>query len=93
MARPTSELIPEDTLEKAVEILKAIGHIDRLQIANILLNGERQACKLVIALDKLQFQTSQQLIKLKFAGILKSRKDGNKVYYFLANDSIKKIVE
>ena len=45
------------------------------------------------ALGAKQPHTSQQLSNLKLAGVLKSRRDGNKVYYSLANDSIRKIVE
>ena len=93
MAYSSSNLIPEDTLEKAVEILKIIGHHDRLQIVKILLSGECQAGQLVNTLGALQSQTSQQLGKLKMHGVLKSRRDGNKTYYSLANDSIKRIVE
>ncbi len=40
-----------------------------------------------------QSGVSQHLMKLKWHGILKSQRDGNKVYYSLANDSIKGIVE
>ncbi len=88
-----SKLIPEATLENTVEILKALGHHDRLQIVNILLSGECQVGKLVDELGIWQSQTSQQLSRLKRRGVLLSRREGNKVYYSLANDSIKKIVE
>ena len=93
VAHSSSILIPEDTLEKAVEILKIIGHHNRLQIVNILLNGECQAGQLVDKLGALQSQTSQQLSKLKMYGIVKSRREGNKSYYSLANDGIRRIVE
>ena len=93
LARSSSELIPEETLDRAVEILKAIGHYNRLQIVNILLSGEFRVGQLVDKLGLLQPYTSQQLSNLKFDGIVKSRRDRNKVYYSLANDSIRKIVE
>ncbi len=92
MAHYTSELIPEDTLEKAVKLLNAVSHPGRLQIVNILLNGECQVGELVNKLGKLQSFTSQQLNNLKFAGLLKSRRDGTRVYYSLANDSIRKVI-
>ena len=88
----TSKLIPKDTLENTVEILKALGHHDLLQIVNILMSGECQVGKLVDELGISQSQTSQQLSKLKVHGILKSRRDGNKTFYSLADDSIKRIV-
>ena len=93
LARSSSELIPEDTLDRAVEILKAIGHHNRLQIVNILLSGEFSVKQLVDKLGILQSHTSIQLSILRWHGIVKSRRDWNKTYYSLANDSIKKIVE
>ena len=82
-----------DTLDKAAALLKAIAHHDRLQIVNILINGEFHVEELTKLLGTRQPHTSQQLSNLKFAGVLKSRRDGNKTYYSLANDSIKKIVK
>ncbi len=40
MVKSKLKLIPEDTLEIAVNILKAFAHPGCLQIMNILLNGE-----------------------------------------------------
>ncbi len=93
MTRSSSKLISEDTLDRAVEILKAIGHHDRLQIVNILLSGEFRVMQLVDKLGLLQSNTSQQLSRLRLHGIVKLRRDRNKKYYSHANDSIKKIVE
>ena len=89
----SSELIPEETLDRAVEILKAIGHHDRLRIVKILLSGEFRVMQLVDKLGLLQSNTSQQLGRLRLHGIVKLRRDRNKKYYSLANDSIKRIVE
>ncbi len=88
-----SKLIPEDKLENIVEIIKALGHHDRLQIVNILSKREYHVMELVKLLGALQSQTSQKLSILKNHGVLKSRRDGNKTYYSIADDSIKGIVE
>ena len=93
LQRSSSKLFPEDTLVRAVEILKAVAHSDRLQIVNILLYGECQVFVFWKAMGIKLSQTSQQLKKLKSTGVVKSRKDGKKMYYSLANDSIKKIVK
>ncbi len=85
--------VTEDTLDKAAALLKALAHHDRLQIVNVLINGECKVGELVKLLGTIQSQTSHQLTILKLAGVLKSRRDDNKVYYSLANDSIKKIVK
>ena len=85
--------VTKDTLDKAAVLLKAIAHHDRLQIVNVLINGEFHVGELAKLLGTRQSHTSQQLTILKLAGVLKSRRDVNKTYYSLANDSIKKIVK
>ena len=93
MAHSSSELIPKDTLVKMVKILKGVAHSGRFQIVNILLNGECQVSEIWKAMGIKKSLTSQLLINLKLNGVVKSRRDGKKVYYSLTNDSIKKIVE
>ena len=92
MARTAFDLIREDALEKMAETLKAVAHPVRLQIVNILMNGERSVGELVKALGTKQSLTSQQLSILKSRGVLKSRRNGNVVYYSLNNGGIKKIM-
>ena len=92
LVRSSSELIQEDTLEKMAETLKAIAHPVRLQIVNILMNGERSVGELVKKLGTKQSLTSQQLSILKSRGVLKSRRNGNVVFYSLKNDGIKNIM-
>ena len=86
-------LVTEDSFERAITILKAFAHHDRLQMVNILMNGERHVGELAKLLGTEHSHTSLQLSKLKHAGVLKSRRDSQKVYYSLANDSIKRIVK
>ena len=93
MARRASELISRNKLDKMVEILKAIAHPNRLQIVNILLRGECRVGELAKTLGAKHSHTSQQLNIMKHSGLLKSRRNGNVVFYSLANDSIKKIVK
>jgi DNA-binding transcriptional ArsR family regulator len=92
LARSTFDLIREDALEKMAETLKAVAHPVRLQIVNILMNGERSVGELVKALGTKQSLTSQQLSILKSRGVLKSRRNGNVVYYSLNNNGIKNIM-
>ena len=92
MARSSEKLIPEDSLEKIIEKLKAIGHPDRLQIVNIVMNGECQVGEIVKALGKKQPIISQQLSKLRLSGVLKSKRHGHYMYYSFADKNIKKII-
>ena len=93
MARSSSVFIRKNKLDKMVQILKAVADPGRLQIVNILLREECRVGELVETLGTKQSLTSQQLSIMKLSGLLKSRRDGNKVYYYLASDSIKRIVE
>ena len=92
MVRLTAELIEDDSLEKMAETLKAIAHPVRLQIVNILMHGERSVGELVRTLGTKQSLTSQQLSILKSRGVLKSRRNGNVVFYSLRNNGIKNIM-
>ncbi len=71
-------LVTKDSFERAITILKALAHPDRLQIVNILINGECPVGELAKVLCTRQSHTSQQLSILKYAGVLKSRRDSNK---------------
>ena len=92
MVRLSNELIKEDTLEKMAETLKAIAHTIRIQIVNILMKGERSVGELVRTLGTKQSLTSQQLSILKSRGVLKSRRNGNVVFYSIQNSGIKNIM-
>ena len=74
------------------ETLKAVAHPIRLQIVNILMSGERSVGELVKKLGTKQSLTSQQLSILKSRGVLKSRRNGNVVYYSVVNGGIKNII-
>ena len=75
-----------------VETLKALAHPTRLQIVNILMNGECSVGNIVKTLGTKQSMTSQQLSILKSRRVLKSRRNGNVVFYFIENEGIKKIM-
>ena len=92
MVRLKAELIEEERLEKMAENLKAIGHPVRLQIANVLMSGERSVGDLVRTLGQQQSMMSQQLSILKSRGILKSRRNGNVVFYAMKDNGMKKII-
>ncbi|TVR22520.1 MAG: transcriptional regulator [Anaerolineaceae bacterium] len=67
---------------------KIIGHPARLQILDMLRRGETCVCHIETALDKRQSYISQQLMILRDAGLVASRRDGLQVYYWLADEQI-----
>lgn len=93
-APETPASIPLEALDRAAETLKAVAHPVRLRIVD-LLGRSQEMCvgDLVAALDAKPAITSQQLGLLKDRGIVACRRDGNRVYYRLANPDLLKVLE
>lgn len=67
-----------------VEIFKALGDPARLKIVCMVAEaGDLCVCRIVEALEMGQPAVSHHLAKLKYAGVLSSRKEGQWVYYSL----------
>ena len=78
----------EKTAEHVAEVLKAVAHPIRLQIVELLEDGEMCVGDIVKALGGKQAITSQQLNMMKDKGVLSSRRDGAKVYYRIENKNV-----
>ena len=70
-----------------------MGHPVRLRILDMLRQGETCVCHIEQALDKRQAYISQQLMTLRDAGLVVSRKDGLQVYYWLSDDQVNHLLE
>ena len=68
-------------LEGQASVLKALGQPTRLQILELLRDGERCVCEIFPAIHQEQANVSKHLSILKQAGILESRKDGLRILY------------
>ncbi|MCI1273303.1 MAG: metalloregulator ArsR/SmtB family transcription factor [Clostridiaceae bacterium] len=75
--------------DKKTEIFKALANPMRLQIIDLLLNGEKCVCEIVKELNYEQSHISKGLVKLKSVHLIKDRKDGLNVYYSLNCDCMK----
>jgi ArsR family transcriptional regulator len=72
-------------------MFKALGHPARLQMVMALANGERCVCELT-ALVGLDMSTiSKHLAVLTGAGVLRSDKRANKVFYRLRTPCVAKV--
>ena len=70
--------------DKKAEIFKALSNPVRLDVIDLLLDGEKCVCEIQQALKKYeQPHISKSLAKLKLVGLIKDRKDGLNVYYSL----------
>lgn len=68
-------------MSDSLEIFKALSDGTRLRIVEVLLDGEKCVCEIFPHVKRTQSTVSIQLGKLKKAGILKSRRDGKKIFY------------
>jgi len=78
--------------ERVAEVLKALAHPVRLQIAALLEHEERCVGDIVAALQAKHAITSQQLSMMRDKGVLASRREGAKVYYRLNNPNVIKLL-
>lgn len=79
--------------QQATERFKALAHPVRLQILDMLRSGEVCVCHMEAALGKRQAYISQQLMVLRDAGLVASRKDGLSVFYRLIDDVVLDLLE
>ena len=87
-----------DVYDTQSDFLKAISHSTRLAILDILRDGEQCVCHMEATLNLRQAYISQQLMVLKQAELVDSRRDGLNLYYrvvkpevFTVLDTIKSV--
>src|ERR1035437_5323471 len=81
------------SLEKVSDLLQAISPEPRLEILSAIGGGEACVCHLEAALGYRQAYISQQLMALREAGLLSTRRDGKYIYYRLEKPEILEMVE
>ncbi|MFZ5964951.1 ArsR/SmtB family transcription factor [Thalassococcus sp. BH17M4-6] len=77
----------------ASAFLKAISHEGRLMILCHLVSGEKSVTELEDLLSARQAAVSQQLSRLRLEGLVVPRRDGKAIYYRLADDKPRKMLE
>jgi len=77
----------ETTIDQAVESLKFLSDRNRLRILTALAHAETCVCDLIDALNLPQPLVSYHLGKLKRAGLVRSRRDAQWIYYSLDPDA------
>ncbi|MDA7965475.1 metalloregulator ArsR/SmtB family transcription factor [Ruegeria sp.] len=101
MALPQfSQDMPIQDLDQMVEnatqasnFLKAISHEGRLMILCHLTSGEKSVTQLEELLSARQAAVSQQLSRLRLEGLVVPRREGKAIYYRLADDRPRRILE
>lgn len=83
----------EDTVCKLGELYKIFGDSTRIKILYVLLQSEMCVCDIATVLDMGQSAISHQLKVLKQSRLVKSRREGKSIIYFLADGHVRTIVD
>ncbi len=82
----------DEILIDAADLFKMFGDSTRIRILNELLDNELCVNEIAERLNMTVSAISHQLNTLKSSKLIINRKDGKTVYYSLADDHVKKIL-
>ena len=84
--------VDPETLARAADIIKMLGHAERLKIVEILEHGEATVTEMQETLRLPQATVSQHLAKMRGADIVAARREGNHVHYRLIEPKVEHIL-
>ena len=79
--------------DRASEFLKSLASPLRLRILCLIIEGERPVGEIADTLGVRQSAVSQHLALLRKDGLVAPRRDGQTIYYRLADRNVKKVVK
>ena len=85
------KLLDEDKIIDLAELYKIFGDSTRIKIINILIDNELCVNQISEKTNVSQSAISHQLRILKSSKLIKYRKEGNSIFYSLADDHVEKI--
>ncbi|AOY00365.1 transcriptional regulator [Jeongeupia sp. USM3] len=88
-----SELMSDEHIEQASRAMKAMSHPLRLKILCVLGEDEVSVQDIVDAVGTTQSNISQHLALMREKGVLRTRKDANRVYYRVGDIRTLEVVE
>lgn len=83
----------KDEYIELAALFKLFGDGTRVQILHALEQSEMCVCDLAVLLGVTKSAVSHQLKSLRLAKLVKYRKEGQIVYYSLADEHVKKIID
>lgn len=92
LAKVRREMPDEDTLYNLTELFHVFGDSTRMRILYVLFASEMCVCDIATLLGLTQSAVSHQLRLLKGMRLVKSRREGKTVFYALADDHVKTII-
>jgi DNA-binding transcriptional ArsR family regulator len=93
VARAREEAIPDQDLERLALVYKALGDPTRLRMVMALRRGEMCVCDLAALLNLSESATSHQIRRLKDLALVKSRRDGQILYYSLDDHHVEALIQ
>jgi DNA-binding transcriptional ArsR family regulator len=91
-AKVVGDLVSAEQLDAATATLKLLADRTRLHIVWALLHGEHSVGELAAHVDVAPTAVSQHLAKLRLARLVRTRRDGNKIFYAAENEHILRLV-
>ena len=89
-----NETLPEENeLYDLAELFKVFGDSTRIRILFVLFEAEVCVCDLAKALNMTQSAISHQLRILKQSKLVKSRREGKSIFYSLADEPVRTIID
>ncbi|MBN1890740.1 MAG: winged helix-turn-helix transcriptional regulator [Thermoflexales bacterium] len=82
-----------DAYDSQAGLLKALAHPVRLQILDLLRDGEQCVCHMEAVLGQRQSYISQHLMLLRKMELVTDRKDGLRVYYSVRDPSVYAVLD
>jgi len=80
-------------LVEAAEMVRVLGHPVRLRIVELLEAGEQTVTQLQEGLEAPQALVSQQLARMRAAGIVAGRRGGSNVWYSIADPRVVRMLD
>lgn len=94
LLRVVNETLPEENeLYDLAELFKVFGDSTRIRILFVLFEAEVCVCDLAEVLHMTQSAVSHQLKILKVNKLVKSRREGKQIFYSLADDHVRTIID
>ena len=75
------------------EVFNALAHPSRLEIVDLLRDGEACVCHIQAMLNQRQSYISQHLNVLRNVGLVSSRKEGLRVYYRVSDARLFEVID
>jgi DNA-binding transcriptional ArsR family regulator len=75
------------------ELFKALAHPARIQILELLREGEKSVTEMQLAMAAEGSSVSQQLAILRMKNLVDTRRDGNVIYYRLRDRQVNKLLD